>query len=116
MLIERKHRREQLRLGYVRKYAKKKKKKKKGVTTSLLANAEHSHHMAGKIGHDSTAARFGAATAASDFSIEADKPYSEVGRAPLSQQQSTKLSAKEIANTGISYGWEHTKHYLPEIL
>lgn len=32
----------------------------------------------GKKGRDSAAARFAAATAASNFSIQADKPYAEV--------------------------------------
>lgn len=33
----------------------------------------------GKKGHDSAAARFAAATPSDDLSIEADKPYAEVG-------------------------------------
>jgi len=36
----------------------------------------------GKKGHDSTAAKFAAATPAGDFSIQSDKPYSEVSKLP----------------------------------
>jgi hypothetical protein len=32
----------------------------------------------GKVGHESAAARFAGTTPASDFSIEAEKPYAEV--------------------------------------
>lgn len=39
-------------------------------------NAEN--NRPGKVGQQSAAAKYAAATAASDFSIEAEKPYAEV--------------------------------------
>jgi len=37
----------------------------------------------GKIGHRSAAAKYAAATATSDFSIESEKPYAEVSSLEL---------------------------------
>jgi len=39
------------------------------------------NNFIGKVGKDSAAARFASATA-SDFSIQQDKPYAEVGQQP----------------------------------
>lgn len=36
------------------------------------------NNCSGKVGQQSAAAKYAAATAASDFSIEAEKPYAEV--------------------------------------
>jgi hypothetical protein len=38
----------------------------------------HAEALPGKVGKDSAAAKFHAATASDDFSIQEDKPYAEV--------------------------------------
>ena len=62
----------------------------------------------GKTGKESAAARFAAATPSDGFSIEDDKPYSEV-RAGIFRNPSDALA--EI----YRYGWVHIPRHLRRI-
>lgn len=56
----------------------------------------------GKVGQESAAARYASITAAPDFSIEAEKPYAEVGSCVTEDIQ---LTSGLTAPIRFSYGW-----------
>lgn len=60
----------------------------------------------GKVGKDSAAAKFAAATPADDFSIQEDKPYAEVHSPPYPSFNMLKFT---------SYGWAHIPRILPKM-
>lgn len=61
----------------------------------------------GKVGKDSAAAKYAAATETNQFSIENEKPYAEVGG---------KLQVVNIHDSyNTSYGWVHTHLYHPRM-
>jgi len=59
--------------------------------------------LKGKVGTDSAAAKFAAAT---NLKIEDDKPYAEVCHSQSITHRATRSNHKH------SYGWEHTPPYL----